>query len=296
MNEVAQQSGNSPGRLYPANLTPPVETLALAKSLLSAQHAEDSAKRHAQRAALARIEDRARHLALRHLQPDSAELKHLQHEYRELLEQRLKHHERGHRHHDTETAMDIVYGGSGLALAAPPYDFDWVSGLGPGFEQANRASGDYRLAVQSFGSGWRTVAAGVGFWFYSGEGNPRQRFAALLDYTDDWWDSAMFYVADSRAHTRLAVFGATEKTWVVRSEQAPSWSDHVGWLDSGGNDPEGEEGRISNETYFNAAPRSWYQCWVWSQADVYADSGIFGFGAASAALNIQLKFAVLGSL
>jgi hypothetical protein len=296
MNEAVQAGRISQGKLYPAELTPPIETLALAKSLLSAQHAEDSAKRHRQRAALARIEDQARHLALRHLRPDSAELKHLQHEYRELLEQRLKRGERGRGHQDDATAFDIVYGGSGLALAAPPYDFDWVSGLGSGIEDANRNAGDYNLRVQSFGSGWRTVAAGVGFWFYSGEGNPRQRFAALLDYTDDWWDSAMFYVADSRAHTRLAVFGASEKTWVVRSEQTPSWSDHVGWLDSSGNDPEGEEGRVANETYFNAAPRSWYQCWVWSQADVYGDSGIFGFGAASAALNVRVRFGVLGSL
>jgi hypothetical protein len=201
-----------------------------------------------------------------------------------------------HGHQDGDTAFDIVYGGSGLALAAPPYDFEWVSGIGAGIEDANRDAGYYNLREQSFGNGWRTVAAGVGFWFYSGDGNPRQRFAAVLDYTDDWWDSAMFYVADSRAHTRLAVFGASEKTWVVRSEQPPSWSDHVGWLDSGGNDPVGEEGRILNETYFNAAPRSWYQCWVWSQCDVYGDSGIFGFGAASAALSVLVRYAVMGSL
>lgn len=256
MDEVAQLSENSPGKLYPANLTPPVETLALAKSLLSAQHAEESAKRQRERAALARLEDRARHLALRHLRPDSAELKQLQHEYRELIEHRHRHGGRDHGHENGAAAFDIVYGGSGLALAAAPYDFDWVSG-GPGVEGANRNTGSYNLRVQNFGSGWRSVAAGVGFWFYSGEGNPRQRFAALLDYTDEWSDTAMFYVAENRAHTRLAVFGASEKTWVVRSEQAPSWSDHVGWLDSNSN---ADEGRVLDETYFNAAPRSWYQC------------------------------------
>lgn len=296
MNDAQQNHQDSPAKLYPANLTPPIETLALAKSLLSAQHAEESAKRHHQRLALARIEDRARHLALAHLQPDSAELKHLQHERRELLKQRCRRSKHGNGRQEGDTAFNIVYGGSGQALAAAPYDFDWVSGAARGFEEANRSAGYYDLAVQNFGTGWRTVAAGVGFWFYSGEGNPRQRFAALLDYTDDWWASAMFYVAESHAHTRLAVFGATEKTWVVRSEQAPSWSDHVGWLDSSGNHPAGEEGRILNEAYFDAKPGSWYQCWVWSQADVYADSGAFGFGAASASLRVLLRYAVLGSL
>jgi hypothetical protein len=292
MNDVPQQSGNSPGKLYPANLTPPVETLALAKSLLSAQHAEESAKRQRERATLARLEDRARHLALPHLRPGSPELKQLQDEYRALIEQRHRHGQRDRGHENGATAFDIVYGGSGLALAAPPYDFDWVAG-GPGLEEANRNAGNYHLREQNFGSGWRSVAAGVGFWFYSGDGNPAQRFTALLDYNYEWSDTAMFYVADNRAHTRLAVFGASEKTWVVRSEQAPSWSDHVGWLDSSSN---ADEGRIVNETYFNAAPRSWYQCWIWSQLDLYADYGIFGFSDATADLRVMVRYAVMGNL
>ncbi|QNA99148.1 hypothetical protein [Massilia sp. Se16.2.3] len=183
-----------------------------------------------------------------------------------------------------------------LRLEAPPYDFDWVSGSGQGIEHANRLTGKYDLRTQSIGRGTQSVAAGVGFWFFSGEGDPRQRFAALVDYSHVWFDMASFYVADNRQHTRLWVFGASEKAWVAQSDVTPSWSDHVGWLDSSGNDPEGEEGRVSNETVFRAAPNSWYQCWIWSAIELYADSGFWGLAASSAEVKISVPFAVLGSL
>lgn len=290
MNDIAHDVHTASGQRYPDDHAPPIETLSLAKGLLSAYHAEHSAKQYQRYLEDARLQEQARRLALAHVRTDSVEFRQLQHERRRLIEERIQRSKRNHEcHADTQAKASLI-------IETPPYDFDWVSGSGQGIEHANRTAGTYDLAVQSIGDGSRNIAAGIGFWFFSGDGNPRQRFAALIDYFDDWWDSAEFYVANNNSHTRLWVFGASEGAWVAQSDQTPSWSDSVGWLESHGNDPEGEDGRVANETYFNARPGSWYQCWIWTQAHVYGDSGFFGFGASSIHMNVTARFAVMGSL
>jgi hypothetical protein len=290
MNDIAHDIQTAAGQRHPEGHTPPLETLGLAKSLLAAHHAAESARRYQRYLDDARLQEQARRLALAHVRADSPEFQHLQKERRRALEERIARSKCNHERHAGAPAR------TSLTIETRPYDFDWVSGSGQGIEHANRSAGTYDLAVQSIGSGNRNIAAGIGFWFYSGDGNPRQRFAALLDYFDDWWDSAEFYVANNNSHTRLWVFGAAENAWVAQSDGTPSWSDSVGWLESHGNDPEGESGRVVGETYFNARPGSWYQCWIWTQAHVYGDSGWFGFGASSIHMNVTVPFAVMGSL
>jgi hypothetical protein len=297
MNDVVHDDRSASGRMYPEGATPPVETLDLARSLLSAHYAEFSAKRYRQRMELARLQDGARRLALAHVQIDSAEFRQLAEAQRALAKRRLKEPMQGPVHirdRSGGVAQDVLpLNQAGLTFAVPPYDFDWVSGRQQGIEHADRT---YDLRVQSIGDGQHDVAAGVGFWFFSGAGNPAQRFAALIDYADVWWNTAVFYVGHNTGRTRLWVFGASERDWVGRADQTPSWSDGVGWLETHGNDPEGEAGTVANEVYFNAAPNSWYQCWVWSTAEVFGDSGFLGVSMSSIRMDVTLRLAVMGSL
>jgi hypothetical protein len=105
------------------------------------------------------------------------------------------------------------------------------------------------------------------------------------------------YVAHNDGRTYLWVFGKSENAWVAQTSPTPSWSDGVSWFDSHGNDSSGgEDGRVSAETYFNARPNSWYQCWVWSSASIYSNGSFLGFSASSIHLNMTVPFFVLGSV
>jgi hypothetical protein len=108
------------------------------------------------------------------------------------------------------------------------------------------------------GTGHQTVGAGIGFWFSSGTGNPAQRFTAVIEFEDDWWDKATGYVAHNDARTWLSVWGTAENGWVSTSaNQTPTWSDGVGWTEAHQNN---ESGTASLVTHFNARPNSAYFC------------------------------------
>jgi hypothetical protein len=184
--------------------------------------------------------------------------------------------------------------GSGFWLKAPPYDDDWATGAGN--VSADKVAGNYDMAIQSFGDGYMEDAAGVAVWFFCTADDPMQRVAALYNYSDDWWDSAFGYVAHNDLRTRIWVWGDTEQDWVVRSEEFPSWSDGVGWFDSHGNDPDGDAGTISIQTFFPARANRWYEAWIWSDASIYADGGVFGFAASSIHFSAHVPFVVFGSL
>jgi len=177
----------------------------------------------------------------------------------------------------------------------------WCSSQ-PLLAQADASAGTYDLAVQGFGGGGSEAAAGLGTWFFSTRANQSQRFAALLDYADLWWASAFAgYFAKSALMTQLWVWGVTENQWVARSLGSPFWKDSIassggGWAEIG-DFPTGEGGRISNETFFSAAPNSWYLCWVWSDADIYT-SGAQGSSssAASTQVSVSVPFVVFGNL
>lgn len=278
-------------------LPPPIHTLEQSKALLTAYHHDLVIQRRISRAKAFPLQDRSRALALDHLRAGEFELKVIESERRKAISQRIQDSAQFKLHPTTLSVRDMeLFDSSDLTLKVPPYDFSWISNTHEGVEHADHIAGTYDLAVQSLGDGESSVAAGIGFWFFSGNGNPAQRFAAVVDYFDDWWDSADWYVAHNNGHTRLWVFGASEQAWVAQSEQTPSWNDGVGWLEEHGNDPGGEDGRVACETYFNAAPNSWYQCWLWSSAEVYSDSGFFGVSASSIHMNISAPLAVIGRL
>ncbi len=180
--------------------------------------------------------------------------------------------------------------GSQFELKAPPFDVEWTSGS---VAHADKNSGTYDLAVQSIGNGSFDTAAGVGVWFWSLEADAEKRFAVVLDYAYDWWDSAGFYVAHNDLRTRLWVWGNQEQNWVGGVDRDPQWSDGVGWLeDHSGND----EARISIEVRFPALAQSWYLAWVWSDASVFSDSGAFGVSASSIHASASIPIMVLGQL
>jgi hypothetical protein len=186
-----------------------------------------------------------------------------------------------------------VIAGSNFWLKAPPYDTSWHAG---NFSAADAGGGDYQLAVQSFGDGTMEAAAGVAVWFFAPADDPQQRFAALLQYNDDWWDFASGYVAHNDLRTRLWVWGATENRWVVQADVSPNWSDGVGWFESHGNDPAGDAGTISVETFFPVSAGNFYLGWVWSDVNVYADGGFWGIAASSLQFNATVPLIVFGSL
>ena len=180
--------------------------------------------------------------------------------------------------------------GSQFVLKGQPFDAEWTFGS---VAHANKNDGTYDVAVQSIGDGSLQTAAGVGAWFWSTEADVQKRFAVLLDYSYDWWDSAQFYVAHNDFRTHLGVWGDREQRWLSIADVDPRWSDGVSWTQShGGSD----QARISVDMRFEAAAQSWYLGWIWSNASVYADSGFWGLAASSIHANASIPFMVLGQL
>ena len=250
-----------------------------------ATHAARSALRRAQFAEDARVADRFRDIMFAQFSPDTAKLKQLAAEHRRLIEARTKlspapSQLRGDRLSPPTAAAAVTRG--------PPYDETYVT-HGQGTETADKNTGAYELRVQSIGNGHQTVGAGIGFWFSSGPGNPAQRFTAVLEFEDDWWDKATGYVAHNDGRTWLTVWGMAENGWVSTSaNQTPTWSDGVGWTEAHQNS---ERGTANLVTFFNARPNSGYFCWVQSAADAYADSGVFGDAFSSIHISNRLAFA-----
>jgi hypothetical protein len=187
-----------------------------------------------------------------------------------------------------------VIAGSIQLIKVPPYDGAWQwSNASNVNAQSDAAAGTCDLAAQSFGDGNREGAAGFFAWFFAPEDNPVQRFAALVQYSYDWWDDASGYVAHNDLRTRLWVWGQTENRWVGQSDVTPGWSDGVGWFESHGNS---DSGNVSNEIFFPAVANQWYQAWVWSDASAYADGGFWGIADSSVHFDSVVPLIVLGSL
>ncbi len=256
---------------------------------VQADHAERSAQRRAQHAEDARLQDRFRDILFGHLSSKEVELKQLAEDQRRLIEERAKLVRRPLLMKG-KLPMPRSPVNMASVLKVAPFDFTWTSMSGQGSESANKDTGVYNLAVQSIGSGPQSVGAGIGFWFSSDAvGNPGQRFAAYVAFSDDWRETAMGYTAYSKVRTWLTVWGMSERGWVATSgDQIPSWDQGVGWTQSHGNN---ESGGSLLVTFFNAQPNSLYACWVQSSADVNADRGSFGFADSTIHLNIQLSSA-----
>ncbi len=211
------------------SLSPPVEAVEGAEAGLAAHVAELARQRASYRAEFRAHDERLRELLLGGLRPHEAELKRIGAERQALREAQAKRNlERWSAAAKPRSGVHTA-DSAGLVVKAPPYDFAWTLPGGQGDESADQNAGTYSLDVQSIGQHELDVAAGVGFWFFSGSGNPSQRFAALLDYYDDWWDAAAGYTAHNDGRAYLWVFGASERAWVAQSTVTPSWSDGAGW-------------------------------------------------------------------
>ena len=228
-----------------------------------------------------------------HILKDDPLVKGSSEQRRKVCERRLK---RKIRQPETRRIEPRVLTGSNIWLKAPPYDDEWSSNDANGMAAADKAAGNYNMAVQAIGDGFHEAAAGIGVWFFYTASDPMQRVAALLDYSDDWWDVADLYVAHNDLRTRIWVWGDTEQNWVAQADLQPSWSDGASWFDHHGNDPAGDSGWISIETYFPAEANRWYEAWIWSDASVYGDGGFGGFGASSIHFSTAVPLVVFGGL
>jgi hypothetical protein len=247
-----------------------------------------------QRARLAessRLAERWRQAVLPGAREDEAKLKQLKAEAKAQFDKRSKQKRDKPKPLKFEPRFIV---GSTFLLKAPPYDgaWQWANDSHVG-AQSNAAAGTCDLGAQSFGDHNREGAAGFFAWFLAPEDNPMQRFAALVQYSYDWWDDASGYVAHNDLRTRLWVWGQTENRWVGQSEGSPAWSDGVGWFESHGNT---DSGTVSNEMFFPAAANQWYQGWVWSDASAYADGGFWGIADSSVHFDSVVPFVVFGSL
>jgi hypothetical protein len=250
-------------------------------SRLQADHAQQSAQRRAQYAEDARIQDRFRDLMFGHLRSkEKMELKQLAEDGRRLSEGRPK-----------LVRPPLLTKGLPIEPSSatpnafgmpPPYDFTWTSGSGQGTETAS-TDGPIDLATQAFGE--RSVGAGIGFWFPSREGGAR-RLGTSINFSYNWSERAMAYVADNHGRVWLTVWGMAENGWVGTSgDQSPSWTDHVGWYESHHGI---RDGQATQELVFNARPNSLYACWLNASLRCHADHGAFGFAISTAQLNIDL--------
>jgi hypothetical protein len=225
-------------------------------------------------------------LVLKQLHDASPDLKKENAQLRRVLEQRAKRKLERPR----IRKMDSIIS-SDTAILTPPYDDQFTHESGTQqTANADKTKGTYDLAVQSFGDGNQEVQAGlISFFLCTVPG--LQRFAAVIDFSDDWWDSAQGYVAHNDVTTALWVWGVSENTWVVQTPVQPSWQDGVSWFDHHGNDPTGDNGSISVETFFQGQASSWYHGWVWTDALAYSNGGgSLGFGASSIKVSISVPW------
>jgi hypothetical protein len=274
--------------------TPPKAGSTASRAWLERHMAERFKQQQTRLTETSRMAERWRELLFKDVHKDDARLKRLKEQAKAQLEKRKKRKIERPKRLEIEPRFIV---GSSFLLKAPPYDGAWQwANVSNAQAQSDASRGTCDLKVQSFGNGNREVAAGFFAWFFAPEDNPMQRFAALLQYSDDWWDDASGYVAHNDLRTRLWVWGQTENRWVVQSEMSPSWSDGVGWFESHGNDPGGDSGTISNETFFPASANNLYQAWVWSDASAYADGGSFGSADSSIQFDSVVPFMVFGSL
>jgi hypothetical protein len=273
---------------------PPRSAVKKAQSEMSRWLTERSRKKSAARDQIESMLKKQREVILKQIGIDSLSKKENP-KLKRLFEQRAK---RKIARPALRKFEPCVISGSNFAVHAPPYDAPWTANPNNQGADANASNGSYDLSVQSFGAGSKEVAAGLMSWFFCTDASSPmgQRFAALVEYSDDWWDSAQFYTADNDMSTRLWVWGQTENSWVCQSNVQPSWSDHATWLDSHGNDPAGDFGRIAVETFFTAKANSWYQAWVWGDAYVEADSGFGGIAASQIQFSASVPLMVFGSL
>src|SRR5580704_98492 len=217
--------------------TPPKAGSTASRAWLERHMAERFKQQQTRLTETSRMAERWRELLFKDVHKDDARLKRLKEQAKAQLEKRKKRKIERPKRLEIEPRFIV---GSSFLLKAPPYDGAWQwANVSNAQAQSDASRGTCDLKVQSFGNGNREVAAGFFAWFFAPEDNPMQRFAALLQYSDDWWDDASGYVAHNDLRTRLWVWGQTENRWVVQSEMSPSWSDGVGWFESHGNDPGG---------------------------------------------------------
>lgn len=272
---------------------PPSAAVQRSRRELKRYVTERSKAQQQVRADMARLAKPFYELAFEHIPKDDPRLtRHLE-ATRDAYERRSKHKRKARKAEKFEASIST---GSIQAIKVPPYDTEWTSAPAGTSASADHAAGTYDMAAQSIGDGSHDAAAGVAVWFFAPADDPQQRFAALLDYSDDWWDSASGYVAHNDLRTRLWVWDDADQTWAIQSDVSPQWSDGVGWFESHGNDPQGDSGRISVETFFPARGGSWYLAWVWSDASVYADGGFWGIAASSIQFAATVPLVVFGSL
>jgi len=271
---------------------PPKAAITRSRDLLRRYIRQRFESRRASQAEVSRLNNPLRDRVLRKLFTGDAGVKDYAQQTKTLCQRRAKRKIARPRPRKIEAQFVT---GSNFQILTPPYDSSWTASH-VGEAQASAQNGSYSLGVGSLGNGSAEAAAGVACWFFATDADLQQRFAAVLEYTDDWWDSAFFYVAHNDFTTNLWVWGPSENAWVAQSPVSPSWSDGVSWTETHGNDPQGEAGGIAVETYFNVNAGSWYLCWIWSDASVYADGGIFGTAGSSIQFNGSVPMMVFGSL
>jgi len=238
-----------------------------------------------------RLAARRREVILGNISKDDSRLKQLSNERKALIEQRNR--QKIERPKPLEIEERVIIG-SIQRIAVPPYDDAWSWQSSTGTQaQANKGTGACDLAVQSFGAGGRGVAAGVASWFFAAQDNPMQRFAAIVQYSYDWWDDADLYVAHNDLTTKIGIWGFTENRWVMTSGVSPGWSDGVGWEESHG---QNDSDSVPIETFFPATANNWYSAWIWSNASVFADRGGFFFSDSSIQFHSVIPYVVFGSL
>jgi len=232
-----------------------------------------------------------------HIPKDDLGVKHSLQETRKFFKRRLK---RKIPQPETMRIEPRFVTGSNFWFKVPPYDDDWTFNPPGTVAGADKVAGNYNMTVQESGDPSQLrgpdAAAGIAVWFFCLASDPMQRVAALLDYSDIWWDNAFGYVAHNDLMTRIWVWGHTEQNWVAQSDLQPSWSDGVGWFEGHGNYPAGDSGRIAIEARFPAEAKNWYQAWIWSAASVYADSGLWGSAASAILFSTSVPYIFFGSL
>jgi hypothetical protein len=270
--------------------TPARASLTKAQAALHRYVAERAKERQSLQADMKKLADPQRELFFSHIPKDDPKLRRCIRDAKTSYERRAKRTLKAPM--TVKPSEPEFHVGSGYWVKFPPYDDAQSDHSSSAAAEADKLAGTYSGAAQSFGDGDKWAWGGVAIWFLATEDNQSQRFAAELDWSDDWWDSASGYVAHNDMRTRLWVWGDTEQGWVQKTNVKPEWSDGVGWFDHHG---EPDEGRWSVETTFPVSAQRWYLGFVWSEASIYADGGFWGFAASSSKFSAAVRLVVFGS-
>jgi hypothetical protein len=174
--------------------------------------------------------------------------------------------------------------GSTIAVFTPPYSTYSASANGGTAEVTDENKGIFHLACQSIGDVHADPLLSLSQAFRPNI-NAWVHFKAGVQYSYNWWDTAMGYTAHTFGRIGLSLWlqvpGQPTRPQPLAGDTRELWADGVGWGEGHGNPG---QGTLSLDIPWYVQSPLVYSVSVWGTIHTDADDGLLGVSAAGADL------------